>query len=1159
MSSDIQKNHTRLTLEQATVKISTSSGFKGSGFFISPDGYILTAWHCIAEIIPMPFSLIKVETIDGNTFEAQLDKEKSLQANDIAVLKIDYTTEHCVPLGLITEKNRGDEVIAIGYPAGYIEGRSIGVYDGTINQLLKVEQTDIDAFETTAIEGQGQSGGLIYHFATRRLIGLAKEIYHNEVTKTTGLAVRFDALFEKWPDCTSQQVDEAWDEYLQKGPKPLTPAQLQRLLTQVNKIQGDLTRTQRTNWPFPVHKALTRLRQSSRTVQDYLNVFEALVHLHFVTLASQFYWIFTQQKLTATTDELQAGLAVLHESLVDPACGGATTWLRRSAILSLACHSQSLTEPLPFPELVEILEPATLTLAKNPNTNPDKTQPDFWLIEQGGERWTFLTALVQLRRMIKFYEPLDLDEIDETQIDEDEIEKLEEQLKTLLSTLTTIFQPYRGTQLALVSETLLDDNQQRQVGIHCYWQDEAFLCATNRENREDMADIWEHLKKVRKDLFRAPTTPRPDWQWDESLLLYQPEQPYKKAVYLMPLGFRYRDVSKPLPGLLDSVRWKDNQVASVLQRTYQESAAPDWHFAAAHFRQNIERLVQELCENFAFKAPLTDTQQVYIPPQFDLQHDRLATQIAANTVERPQEIARVLSLLKNSPAHRLLLEGGSGSGKSVLLAQIYQSEPAHTVFVSMDLKPEALAAPQDEKTMTTPSPEKANVALRVGMYCLTVLNRLMDLPPPNEVLTLPKVQAAIRDNLNYFADQHPQVDFMIVLDGANQAPDPGGLLSGLPGEILNNLYILVSSQVQERVRQPLNIYTDKVWELADISVLAQAKAEAVVWHYWTQKVSDQKTPQRADLPDRFLQNLCQTSHNVPIFLEDGTRRLRAMWADDPHHFVQHANHYFQQAHATALPKFLKTRLEEIKQAFEPVRLLDALLWCLSLIQKSLSIRELQQALQALRRHKLFADLPAVSNQQIEDGLSCLGGFLRILMKQGEDSWQLSYEMLGQWFCEQHGQATDLPSLRLALVPYGAVPLPEKASEAEFGQWLEWVRAEDYEHYESLASELQVSVLDSLLAHLSEKEADHALVLAHLGFVFLFGTGEQQRGFALESALQQASQQHHFPARIRAYILQILGDIQNEQNQLDKALEYFERSLSLSEQLLKESATPQNRR
>ena len=1164
MIPDTLKNHTRLALEQATVKILTTSGFKGTGFFISTDGYILTAWHCIAEVIPMPFSTITVETFEGDTFTAQLDKEKSVQAWDIAVLKIDNTTEHCVPLGLITEENRGDDVIAIGYPAGYIEGRGIGVYDGIINQLLKhrLEKNDIviDAFETTAIEGPGQSGGLIYHFATQRLIGLAKEIYLNEITKTTGLAVRFESLFEKWPQAINQPVAAAWDDYLEKGPKPLTSTTLQGLLMPIPEIKGDLLEIDDTDWPFPVYQALQR----SNTLQDYLNVFEAFIHLHFVTLASQFYWTLTQQQLIASTNELQAGLAVVYESLVDPHCGGGETWLRRSAILSLAC--EQLKGPLPLSQLAAILEPTTLILTKQPNTNPvtQNTQPYFWLIKQGGERWHFLKSLARLRHTIQFYEPLDLNTLDDDEI--------WERVDTLFNTLKTLFQPYRGLQLALIDEIVLDDSQQRQVGVHCYWHDHHFRCVTNRKDRKNMANIWETLPEIEKDSFRAPSPPIATWEWKESLLLYQPQRAYTDFVYLMPLGFRYhhQDVNqadKPQPALLDSVRWKKERVASVLQRTYQTSELPThWQTAADEptFKQRIERLVQELCENFAFKPPLTDTQPVVIPPQFDLQHDHFAAQLAENTITRSLEGARVLALLKDSAAHRLLLEGASGSGKSVLLAQIFQAEMGHAVFISMDAKLEPLEETREthanEETLPSAEKPKASIALRVGMYCLTVLNHLMDLPQPNHVLPLPKVQDAIRDNLAYFADKQPNAYFVIVLDGLNQALDPGGVLGALPTDVLGNLYLLLSSQPQERVRQPLNIYTQQAWTLADIGALAQAEAEKMVWHYWTETLADQPTPQRTDLPATLLQKLCQASHNMPIFLAEWSKNLRDLWAANPQQFATQATAHFEKYHTTALPDFLRSRLEEVKHDFNPPRLLDALLWCLSLIQKAVSIQTLSEAIQALRQQGLLTDLPAVSTLEIEEALrqSRIGGFVQRRKIGFVEGWQLSHEILGQWFCEQHGQVEDLPSLRLSLVPYGAVPLPEKASEAEFGQWLEWVKEGDYEHYQSLAYELRVSICESLLAHLPEKSSDRALVLADLVFIFLYGTGEQQRGFALESILEKTLRSH-LPISVQTDVLTSLGDIQKEQNQLDKALEYFERSLSLSEQLTKESATPQNRR
>jgi tetratricopeptide (TPR) repeat protein len=1189
------RNHTRLELEKATVKISTTSGFKGTGFFISPDGYILTAWHCIAEIIPMPFSTISVETIDGKTFDAQLDKEKSIPDSDIAVLKINSTTDYCVPLGLVIEEHKGSEVMAVGYAAGYIEGRGMGVYEGIINQFVGT-----DKIEVPAIQGSGQSGGLVYHFATQRVIGIAIEVYHGTVLNNEGLAVRLEALFDNWRDLDSinHKVADVWDERMADVPKPLEVAELGAMLAQVPDRVEDLPDLAETGWPFPIHLALERLSESEqRYVQDYLNAFEAFIHFHFVTLASQFYWALPTDNSARLSDELRAGLSVLHESLFDPACGGGATWLRRSAVLSLACTQ---LESMPLPPLADILEPATLVLDKCANTNPDTQQenPDFWFIREGGRWWTFLTALAEVRTRLERFERLDLNSVED--------DAIEEPLERWLNTLGVIFAPYQGLQLALVSETPLPDSQQRPVGIHCYWSDRGkFLSVSNIRNRKQMAKIWELLKGGELNLLRAPAVPRPLWQWDESLLLYQSAQPYQEYLYLMPLGFRYRHAAagdRWLPGLLDSVRWKQKRVASVIQRTYQESELPsvawqlqktDAELARAPLSGRIEQLVAELCQNFKFEIPTTDTQPVVIPPQFDLQHDRIAEQLADNTVARPLEMDRVLSLLKQSQSQRLLLEGQSGTGKSVLLAQLFLAERERAVFISMDAKPEPLAEAQEmgqsqsglqQKTSNAaepqPGPEqdgnvltedkemavssaradqpKASVALRVGMYCLTVLNPLMELPRPTDILPLPKLQDALRANLADFAQRHPQAYFIVIVDGANQAPDPGGLLGGLPDPLPSNLYVLVSSQPQQRVRQPLTLYGHQQWAFADIAQLAPAEAEAMVWHYWTVGLAGQPTPKRAELSARLLQRVCEASQNVPIFLEDWTRRLRAYWADHQPTFATEAEAYFEQHYATALPEFLRVRLEAVKQPFEPAQLLEAVLWCLSLIQKSLTVETLLDAIQALRQHGPFAELPAISKSQLEDGLSALGGFLRRLHRGFEEQWQLSHEVLGQWFSEQHGQAESLPSLRLSLVPFGAIALPNNASEAEFVQWLEWVKAKDYEHYESLAPELQVSVLESLLAHLPENKSDRAFVLARLGLVFLYGTGEQQRGFALESALQQALQ-HHLSVRTRAEVLQTLGDIKNKLNQLDTAKQYFERSVDLSEQLLSESATPQNRR
>ncbi|MDM8562896.1 tetratricopeptide repeat protein [Candidatus Marithioploca araucensis] len=239
-----------------------------------------------------------------------------------------------------------------------------------------------------------------------------------------------------------------------------------------------------------------------------------------------------------------------------------------------------------------------------------------------------------------------------------------------------------------------------------------------------------------------------------------------------------------------------------------------------------------------------------------------------------------------------------------------------------------------------------------------------------------------------------------------------------------------------------------------------------------------------------------------------------------------------------------------------------------MIQKAVTVETLSQAIKALHKQGVLTDLPAVSTLEMEDALrqSRIGGFVQQRKRGFMEGWQLSHEILGQWFCEQHG-LEDLSKLRLSLVPFGAVPLPEKASEAEFGQWLEWVKEEDYEHYQSLAPELQVSICDSLLAHLPEKEVDRALVLARLSFVFLSGTGEKRRGFALEPRLEQTLPQSNLSPLAAilqnryelAAILIRIGEVYRDQNKTDLALKYFKHSLVLSEQLLSESPTPQNHR
>ncbi|MCK5524908.1 MAG: trypsin-like peptidase domain-containing protein [Thiomargarita sp.] len=215
--NDELKKFVQSELERITVKISTDSGFKGTGFFVTPDGYILTAWHCIQEAAP-PNNLsdILIEYQDEEEFVAKLELDKSIKAKDIAVLKINYQIENCIPLGRVPKNPKGDEVISVGYPGSHRNKAGMGIYSGKIPRFVN-HDLEIEG----AIKGQGQSGGLLYHPATHRIIGVVKKIYGGEEEKETllqdaGLAAKIDLLFSKWEEFSDihDKIAKVWDERL---------------------------------------------------------------------------------------------------------------------------------------------------------------------------------------------------------------------------------------------------------------------------------------------------------------------------------------------------------------------------------------------------------------------------------------------------------------------------------------------------------------------------------------------------------------------------------------------------------------------------------------------------------------------------------------------------------------------------------------------------------------------------------------------------------------------------------------------------------------------------------------------------------------------------------------------------------------------------------
>jgi hypothetical protein len=219
MTNEQLKKQIHHVLIDASVKIfekvEKNYEFRGTGFFITSDGYLLTAYHCVGEAP----NDIYVETHFDGKFKAQLDHQKSLRSPqyDIAVLKIDYQPNHYLPLGVIPvhkDEYKGDELVTVGYPASdIVDNQEIGIYFGTISRF-RGNKMEMDG----VAKGQGHSGGLVYHYKTRRVVGLVIAGYRLEKIMNAGLAARFDPLFQKWRELEpiNQSVVKTWRKHLKQ-------------------------------------------------------------------------------------------------------------------------------------------------------------------------------------------------------------------------------------------------------------------------------------------------------------------------------------------------------------------------------------------------------------------------------------------------------------------------------------------------------------------------------------------------------------------------------------------------------------------------------------------------------------------------------------------------------------------------------------------------------------------------------------------------------------------------------------------------------------------------------------------------------------------------------------------------------------------------------
>lgn len=135
----------------------------GTGFVVTPQGHVLTAWHVIDGARRVTFRL------DGADKELDAEVIGVDQETDLAVLRLPNGSSYpWIPLaeaGYLP--NIDDEIVAIGYPLGKQFGKEVTYVRGTISSL----RTESGRIQIAAPVTHGSSGGPVCLQKDLRVVG----------------------------------------------------------------------------------------------------------------------------------------------------------------------------------------------------------------------------------------------------------------------------------------------------------------------------------------------------------------------------------------------------------------------------------------------------------------------------------------------------------------------------------------------------------------------------------------------------------------------------------------------------------------------------------------------------------------------------------------------------------------------------------------------------------------------------------------------------------------------------------------------------------------------------------------------------------------------------------------------------------------------------
>lgn len=128
----------------------------GTGFFISPDGYLVTNYHVVED-----GTKVTVTTHGDEEYNAEIIGYE--ESNDLALLKVDAENLPYVILGSSSDLQVGDQVAAIGNVLStFASSLTVGYVSG-VDRVVDTEGTAMNMIQTDVAINSGNSGGPLFN------------------------------------------------------------------------------------------------------------------------------------------------------------------------------------------------------------------------------------------------------------------------------------------------------------------------------------------------------------------------------------------------------------------------------------------------------------------------------------------------------------------------------------------------------------------------------------------------------------------------------------------------------------------------------------------------------------------------------------------------------------------------------------------------------------------------------------------------------------------------------------------------------------------------------------------------------------------------------------------------------------------------------------